>query len=930
MRLHLAATVCLALLAAPSTGALRVRPGPRGHLGAWLAAGPFANGAQRAKLEPPSGARETDPFEPLKPLGSKTAAWHIAFDPSGTLHLGDEPKHHVTHAVTYLAGTLHVTRPGRYHFLLGVDDGVRMALDGKWIHTRDESRPFRAVDDIVAVDLAHGDHPLAFELHQRRGDWVFEARFLDGAFQPADDAWLELAGTGDADAPKMAADLVEVHLAKSLTERGYEMALDLRANGGRVEGAAVAIHATLSTQGDSVFDLVAGSLPSSGEATVMLPLLAGERLERFEKGPGALVVRVGAREKTFPLAPNRTTREAVAHASRASAKANGTIEDAVIGPTLELWRARVAKCFTHPSDRESCQRDAAQLEAMASAVEGDRDPIASLGNPKRLAYRSTIDQKPSEFALYVPPDYEKSGEKKYPLIVALHGLNGRPMSMLQWVFGHDDGGHDAEWEDRHIANLGPLGAFVLAPDGAGNTMYRDAGEVDVADVVSLVRSRFRLDPQRVTITGPSMGGTGAAHMAFRFPGVYAGAAPLCGYHSYFLRNDMNRHPIRPWERVLAEERSTVTWAENGWAIPLFVVHGKRDLPEENSGVLIKRYKALGQTVKHEHPDLAHNVWDETYTKLKGVDWLLSRRKGGLPTQVRFKTLHARYDSGTWAHVTALEAPDQWASIDATLERRAKRVRVRTNGTSGLAIDCAKLGIARVKIDNDDITLAATNGAPPPGRCAFSKSSGHWTMARVAEPVAGQPTKNGNLTGPLRDFWRTPLLFVYGVSDPAQRLANAEVAGAWSHPRAGIRLDPEVITDEAFFRRNEPLANDRSLVLIGNAASNRVVSALDDQLPLRISGTAISAGTTRFEGGDLGAAFIVPNPKRGDRYVVVIAGTTAIGTWRSLSLPELLPDFVVYDEGVKLARGQQVLGNASVRAAGFFDMNWTLPVPLPPP
>jgi hypothetical protein len=63
---------------------------------------------------------------------------------------------------------------------------------------------------------------------------------------------------------------------------------------------------------------------------------------------------------------------------------------------------------------------------------------------------------------------------------------------------------------------------------------------------------------------------------------------------------------------------------------------------------------------------------------------------------------------------------------------------------------------------------------------------------------------------------------------------------------------------------------------------------------------------------------------------VIAGTTAIGTWRSLSLPELLPDFVVYDEGVKLARGQQVLGKASVRAAGFFDMNWKLPSPLPSP
>ncbi len=925
MRLRLAVTLCLALISAPSAAALRVRPGPRGHLGAWLAAGPFANATKRALLDPPSSARENDVFEPLTPLGSKAAVWHIAFDPSGTLHLGDEPKHHVNHAVTYLAGTWHVRRPGRYHFLLGVDDGVRMAIDGKWIYTRDESRPFRAVDDIVSIDLSAGDHPLAFELHQHRGDWVFEARVLDSAFQSPDDAWLELPGTHDEGASKLAADLVEVQLAKSLSDRGYELALQVHANGGRVEGAAVGIRATLSTQGDSIFDLVAGALPVSGDATVILPLLAGERLDRFEKGPGSLAVRIGSGHQTFSLTPHRATREAVAHASRASAQAKGTIDAAIIGPTLELWRDRVAKCFNNAADKESCQRDAVQLETLASAIEGNRDPVDSLGNPKRLAYRSTIDQKPSEFALYVPPGYEKIGNKKYPLIVALHGLNGRPMSMLQWIFGHDDGSHDAEWEDRHIATLRKLDAFVLAPDGHGNTMYRDAGEVDVADAVSLVRAQFRVDPQRVTITGPSMGGTGAAHMAFRYPGVYAGAAPLCGYHSYFLRNDMNRHPIRPWERLLAEERSTVAWAENGWAIPLFVVHGKKDLPEENSGVLIKRYKALGQSVKHEHPDLAHNVWDEAYTKLDGVEWLLARRKGAVPSQVRFKTLRTRYDSGTWVHVTALEATDRWASIDATVEWRAKRVRVRTSGTTGLAIDCAKLGITRVKIDDDTITL----GEPTPATCAFAKSSGKWTTSNkeATAETTGAPTKNSNLTGPLRDFWRTPLLFVYGASDPAQRLANAEVAQAWSHPRAGIRLDPEVITDEAFFRRNEPVANERSLVLIGNARSNRVVAALDDQLPLRITGTAISIGATQFEGADVGTAFIVPNPKRSDRYVVVIAGTTALGTWRSLSLPELLPDFVVYDEGIKSARGQQVLGKASVRAAGFFDMNWKLPAQL---
>ena len=39
--------------------------------------------------------------------------------------------------------------------------------------------------------------------------------------------------------------------------------------------------------------------------------------------------------------------------------------------------------------------------------------------------------------------------------------------------------------------------------------------------------------------------------------------------------------------------------------------------EENSGVLIERYEKLNFSIKHEHPDSGHNVWQETYEDLKG-------------------------------------------------------------------------------------------------------------------------------------------------------------------------------------------------------------------------------------------------------------------------------------------------------------------------
>ena len=61
--------------------------------------------------------------------------------------------------------------------------------------------------------------------------------------------------------------------------------------------------------------------------------------------------------------------------------------------------------------------------------------------------------------------------------------------------------------------------------------------------------------------------------------------------------------MRPWEHFQAEVRSNVLWAENGQYLPLYIVHGTKHLPEENSGVLIDRYEELHYDVKHEHPEL---------------------------------------------------------------------------------------------------------------------------------------------------------------------------------------------------------------------------------------------------------------------------------------------------------------------------------------
>jgi hypothetical protein len=187
-----------------------------------------------------------------------------------------------------------------------------------------------------------------------------------------------------------------------------------------------------------------------------------------------------------------------------------------------------------------------------------------------------------------------------------------------------------------------------------------------------------------------------------------------------------------------------------------------------------------------------------------------------------------------------------------------------------------------------------------------------------------PWKRGELTGPIRDAFHAPLMFVWGSSDAEQSRANEEVARAWAAIRGGVNVRYPVLSDAEFIARGESVANDRPLFLLGNAKSNQIVRNLEGELPIRIEGSAIIVGAHKYTGEQAGAAFIRPNPKRPDKYLVVVEGTSALGTWRSLSLPDLIPDFVVWDVGIAPSRGQMLLSAGAARAAGFFKNDWSLP------
>jgi poly(3-hydroxybutyrate) depolymerase len=904
----------------------RVAPSAKGVLGAWMVAGPFANGTVDDRKVALATAVAGKPWT-LVSTGTVPSQ-----DPGHEGSRSIDLKATLTDAraadiVAYAGGRLHIETAGRYYLLLGVDDGVRASVDGTVVLNRDEGRPLRDDDDIVSLDLAAGDHDVILKLHQRDGAWAFRARILNEAFEPPRGAYLELPGTTEDDTKTLAARMSWLIVDRAFSGGRYRPVVTVR----YPEGVPLGVPLPVSTRLDGVpagstFDVRAGSAGLSDLFVALPPIEPWTGTATLESTVAGRVIR-----STIIARPE--AEQALVRMERALARVKGDepwLLPGSIDSVRYLTRRLTRFIARGDQDTEALLEEARDIDRLAANLEKGVDPYDGRTGLMRRALVMPFDGAASEFGLYVPPGYKtdlredvpranlhaaKAGDgKKYPLVVGLHGMNSYSMSILRAMFGLDDEKKDAFWKDRHPVPVPPLDAFVIAPYAHGNTMYREIGEDDVLKVMQWAQKVFPIDDARITVTGPSMGGIGSASLPFHFPNVFAASEPLCGYHSYVIRADIAARPKRPWDKLLLEERSNVYWAENGEHLPLWIVHGTRDLPEANSGVLIDRYTKLGYAVKHDHPDAGHNVWGPTYADLKGLKWLLSAKPlDRRPSHVRFRTMRTRYATSAWVTVDELASEAGWGDVDARATSKSN-IAVTTSGVAGLTL-ARDVVEGSVSVTIDGATLAFEENEP----LVLHRTGSTWEKGAAKHEW---PYKHGHVSGPIRDVFHEPLLVVYGAEEDAR--VNEHVARAFAEHMASY----PVMSDIEFLARKEPLANDRALFLVGRA--NKVLAALGGSLPIRVEAGAVNVGTERMTGPELGAAFIHPNPVRPDRYVVVVAGADVPGTLRALALPELLPDFVVWDRGVTPARGQLLLGSATVRAGGFFKNDWSLPAVIADP
>jgi predicted esterase len=249
-------------------------------------------------------------------------------------------------------------------------------------------------------------------------------------------------------------------------------------------------------------------------------------------------------------------------------------------------------------------------------------PLAALAQDLRLHHLSAIDNTPQPYRIYIPQKHPTPA----PLVIALHGTGGDENTLF----------------DQH-PTLKPaadaLGLIVVSPFGRGVTEYRGVGEHDVLAVLADVRQRYPIDPERIYLTGHSMGGTGAAYLAMRHPDLFAAAAPLAAAYSF------------PW------------LARNLSSLPTLWIAGANDDEFYHRGVAVglERLRKFGaRTLLESLPGEGHSGPVKDFHRV--FSWLAQHKRDPHPRRYSFEADTPLHGCAFWTCIESFQFPGRIATL----------------------------------------------------------------------------------------------------------------------------------------------------------------------------------------------------------------------------------------------------------------------------
>jgi len=200
---------------------------------------------------------------------------------------------------------------------------------------------------------------------------------------------------------------------------------------------------------------------------------------------------------------------------------------------------------------------------------------------------------PINYLLYLPENYATDTTHKWPLIIFLHG-SGESGSDIEKVKTHGP--------PKMIAAGRQFPCIVMSPQ-AGPSMNGWEPEL-VIKLIRYIKNKYRVDKERVYLTGLSMGGYGTWNIAMKYPTEFAAIVPICG------GGDMDN---------IGQLRN----------MPVWCFHGAKDevvKPKESIRLIDTLKKFNPNTKLTIYPEAGHDSWTEAYNNDSLFNWLFAQKR----------------------------------------------------------------------------------------------------------------------------------------------------------------------------------------------------------------------------------------------------------------------------------------------------------------
>jgi len=223
-----------------------------------------------------------------------------------------------------------------------------------------------------------------------------------------------------------------------------------------------------------------------------------------------------------------------------------------------------------------------------------------------------------KYVVYLPESWDR--HRKWPMILFLHGSGERGsdgMDETQIGLPNAIRSHPERWPFVVVMPQDPYyHHYWTDPDIMAMAMAAFHAEI----------KEFNGDPQRLYLTGLSLGGYGVWEIAKNYPNIFAAIAPVSGgiFWSY--------QPSR-WKQQQDLPRDYVKAIGK---TPVWIFHGLLDpvVVPKQSEIMYQALATAGGDVRlWEYEGWHHNAWDKAYTDPALPQWFLAHRLDDIKTEV---------------------------------------------------------------------------------------------------------------------------------------------------------------------------------------------------------------------------------------------------------------------------------------------------------